>query len=302
MQTPAVIECPNFKQIPGRYSMFIDNYYLLEDKYGYTECTLMIPRKYIGVLIGYKGHNIKRMMKTHNVHVQTKQEENVFIDKSSYNIPVMWTNPMPCFIIFGKADNIRNIIKEFIYILDNTKHIRDKKLPIFRDTIDIYRDNHTKRCNSRYDEIMAFNKDELLQDIYNECNKYLSDDEAEISSKFIVNSYEQDIIATLFLNYNDFITLINYIKFLIDTGEEITQDNIVKIDEYESDLEKFTDSLREERSEVLNSKDLQDLLKYKGEYSKILEPVDTKQSEFEFTEDELREGDIFIFENQLSHI
>ena len=297
---PEVIEHPYIYCLSIDYNIFTDNPDFIGDSRGFTECTIMLPKHIIGIIIGHRGYNIKRMMKKYNIHVQTKQEGNIFTDNVNYNIPVMWSNPLPCFIIFGKQNNVRNMVKESINIIYNTKKIKvSQYIKNTKDTKEIYRENHTKICNNRYDELMSFSKTDLEKDIYNECNKYFCHVNAELSSKFIVSNYTQKTIAEWFLDYNIFVTLLNYIKFLIDSNEELTKENIVKVEEYDDALDEFSKTLEPENQDILTYEDLQSIVKHKHNSHDII-VNDSEPQAFDLTEDEIQEGDMFIFQNQLS--
>ncbi len=302
-RTPEVIEHPYIHCLSIDYNIFTDNPEFIGDSRGFTECTIMFPKHIIGIIIGHRGYNIKRMMKKYNIHVQTKQEGSIFTDNVNYNIPVMWSNPLPCFIIFGKQENVRNMVKETINIIYNTKRFKvsryNKNIKDIKDTKEIYNENHAKICNNRYDELMSFSKAELEKDIYNECNKYFCHVNAELSSKFIVSNYKQKTIAEWFLDYNNFVTLLNYIKFLIDTNEELTKENIVKVEEYDDALEDFSKTLEPKEQDIITYEDLQSIVKQTHNSHDIIENSSEKRT-FDLTEDEIQEGDMFIFQNQLA--
>ena len=66
-RTPEVIEHPYIHCLSIDHNIFTDNPDFIGDSRGFTECTIMLPKHIIGIIIGHKGYNIKRMMKKYNM-------------------------------------------------------------------------------------------------------------------------------------------------------------------------------------------------------------------------------------------
>jgi hypothetical protein len=91
---------------------------------------------------------------------------------------------------------------------------------------------------------------------------------------FIQNHFNKQEIATFLRDEDQLVSIIADAQFLLDSGNELTRDNLQMCREYDSHLETFTKSQETSLSDAITH---------------------------ELTKDKQYEGEKFIFENQLCY-
>ena len=275
---PQVVPGPSFYKMFSDYPLLVDNPHLTTDNVGHTKCIVMVPKHYMGVLIGSGGSTIKELMRQNQVHTQTWQMGHVFVDRTTYNLPVIWTTPMPCFIIFGLQTDVLEILTNFCEIIKSTNHIRyhySRANLHGPDTMVLYQEQCKKHTEYTDKVNLGLTKTQLDKKIHQRISDYLPElATATKVSTFIQNHFNKQEIATFLRDEDQLVSIIADAQFLLDSGNELTRDNLQMCREYDSHLETFTKSQEIGLSDVITH---------------------------ELTKDEQYEGEKFIFENQLCY-
>lgn len=273
---PQVIQGPAFYQMFYDCPLLVDNPYLTQDNVGHTKSIVMVPKHFMGILIGHNGSTIKYLMDKYNVHTQTWKMGHVFVDSETYNLPVIWATPKPCFIIFGLPQDVFAILTEFCELIWNTKHIRYYSTHnAFKDknTIDLYKIQCQKKAYYTDQVNLSLSRNHLTKKINRRISEYLSEMESEKVTNFIYTQFDRKDIATFLRDEDQLVSVITDAKFILDSENELTLDNLQQVRDYDTKLDKFSKSLEKVHSDDMNT--------------------------YELTEDEQYEGEKFIFENQM---
>ena len=274
---PQVSPEPNFYQMFNDYPLFVDNPHLTQDRVGHTKCIVMVPKHYMVILIGYRGSVIKGLMAKNNIHSQTWNKGHVFVDRETYNLPVIWTSPMPCFIIFGLQKDVFTTLTELCEIIKNIKHIRyrpNRDASHGKDTLALYKEHCQKNTDYTEKVNLSLPEDLLIKKISQRISEYLPAMATTKVSTFISTQFNKQDIAAFLRDEDQLVSIIADAQFLLDSGNELTRDNLQMCREYDSHLETFTKSQEIGLGDVITH---------------------------ELTKDEQYEGEKFIFENQLCY-
>lgn len=275
---PQVVPGPTFYKMFSDSPLLVENPHLTVDNVGHTKCIVMVPKNYMGVLIGRSGSTIKELMRQNQVHTQTWQMGHVFVDRTTYNLPVIWTIPMPCFIIFGLQTDVLGMLTNFREIIKNTNHVRyhySRANLYGPDTMERYHEQSKKHIKYKDDVNLGLTQTQLYKKIHQRVSEYLPEmASATKVTTFIQNHFSKKKLVTFLREVDQLVSIIADAQFLLDSGDELTHDNLQLCSEYDSHFETFTKSQETDRSDRIA---------------------------YELTEDERYEGEKFIFENQLCY-
>ena len=302
---PQVVPGPSFYKMFRNYPLLVDNPHLTTDNVGHTKCIVMVPKHYMGVLIGRDGSTIKGLMRQNQVHTQTWQTGHVFVDRTTYNLPVIWTTPMPCFIIFGLQTDVFGILTNFCEIIKSTNHIRyyySRANLHGPDTMDLYKEQCQKHADYTDKVNLSLTKDMLYKKIYQRISDYQQPIAVtEKIAKFIHTHFTPWEIVPFLRDEDQLVSIIADAKFLQDSGDELTYDNLQLIRDYDIQLETFTNTQKADCSDNIITYDtFQKLVESKGCLAEIIEPGESSKT-YELSYDEQYEGEKFIYENQLCY-
>jgi hypothetical protein len=220
---PQVIEHPVFYQCFPDYPLYTSNPEFIQDEIGHTHCRILVPKCYMGVLIGFRGKTIKRLSQNHEVHVQTWNEGSVVVERGTYNIPVMWATTTPSFILQGYVDDVMSLIHEFCDIIEQTKTLKYNYKNILKDhsTKTLYEKQCRKNIRHTNDVTRSLGPSQLYEKCHQRISNYFPKSAGQMSS-YILENLDMDTICEIMCDDDALERCLTDVEDIITSNGKIT--------------------------------------------------------------------------------
>ncbi|MAF36294.1 hypothetical protein CL622_04210 [archaeon] len=211
---PQVISPPNCYLYRTDCPLYLDNLEFVTDSEEQTRVRVMVPKSYMGMLIGHRGKQIKHVSRKFHIHVQTWQEGTVVVDRQTYSLPVMWGIPLPSFVFHGRSDEVHKAI-DFLYdSMMRKSHLQNKKTKnglLGHNTHTLYKKQCAKNIRNHSDVIRSLPQDQLISQLCERLSEYV--DQEQVYASYIVDSLSIDAICRMM---NDSDVMVSMITDITD--------------------------------------------------------------------------------------
>ena len=220
---PQVIENPvHYKCFPD-YPLYMSNPEFIQDDIGHTNCRILVPKCYMGALIGFRGKTIKRLSQKHNVHTQTWNEGTVIVERETYNIPVMWATTTPSFIVQGFVDDVLALMRDFCHIIDNTKTLKYNYRDVLKNksTVSLYEAQCRKNVRHTNDVTHSLDPTQLFEKFHMRISNYFPRSAGQMSS-YILSTFDMDKICDILCDEDALVRCLTDVEDIITSNGKIT--------------------------------------------------------------------------------